>query len=167
MPSERSNPRTASDQGTESAYDSLLRRYGKAMLRIEELQAQLEAASTNDGPRGENAKSPQPGQERSPEVDQLLAKVEALEKRLGVSPENEAEAADTSREADSSSVSADEPTGETAQLRLQLNNLANQLAQTEALLQEAQGKTRSRRRRSRGTRARSKWKFWHRWSRRY
>ena len=141
MPSERSNPRTASDQGEESAYDSLLRRYGGAKLRIEELEAQLEAASTNEtaGASREDDKSAPPGQEPSTEVDRLLAKVEALEKRLGVSPE----------------------------MRLQLHSLANQLAETEALLLEAQGKTRSRRRRSRGTRDRSKWKFWHRWTRRY
>ena len=134
-------------------YDAVIRLYGEAMMRIGELEAQMfgvERRVTESENRGAS----------SSDFAELAEKVEALERRWGTSAGTE-----TSEHAsDTRPISAEddnllrEREEEISQLRLQVNSLTGQLAQTQEQLKSSQG-TRARRR-SRRRDSPPKWKFW-------
>ncbi len=131
------------------ARDALLRQYGQAMLKIGQLEAQVEQLTSQLQARARQeiySYGPAPVQDPQGLRD-LVEKVEALQKVIVHSPDR----ASGSTPSDTASLGAQtEGAGrrryeeERRQMRLQMNSLANQLAQTEEELEEVRG-SRSRR----------------------
>ena len=136
-------------------YDAVIRLYGEAMLRIGELEARLIGVERRGG-----AESGVQGAS-SFNVAELAEKVEALERRSGTSADTETSdpAGDTKPISAEDEAPLRELEEEISQLRLQLNSLTGQLAQTQEQLRSAQG-TRARRRSRSRRDSPPKWKFW-------
>lgn len=140
-----------SNEGS-AEYDVLLRKYGEAMLRISQLESQLDGIA-RDQQEG-NASSHSSSDVRSgisqPETVHALNRIEELETRAG----SEREVVTQERSTQSPLNGAD-----VAQLRLQVTSLANKLAQTEDELKSSQG-TRVKRRSHHKHKNGSTWAFW-------
>ena len=115
--------------GAESASDhnALLRRYGEAMVRIGDLEAELERLKARAGDptteAGHRASfEPDPSQRATAD---LAERIESLERRL---EDATADPPPTSETSEGSSPGS-EDAGDLGQLRLQVASLANQLAQ--------------------------------------
>ena len=130
-------------------YDTLMRRYGEAMLRIGQLEAQVDGLSKElqgTTVHGNSAVEPTLSQDAAGMVE-FLARIEALEKRvlseriedmekrLGISTESESgrDGADKSNEASSKDRSPSHNNGEEiAGMRFHIANLVSQLSKPES-----------------------------------
>ena len=151
---------TTQGPGDESPlnYNTLLRRYGEAMVRISELQDEVDRLERLAGDL-----VPEPADTTAMESQDQTG-VEDLERRLGRLERRVTEdapaAVSGTREDDGSSPG--EP-DDAVQLRLQLTSLASQLSQTQRELQEARpqrGRNRRRSRRESESGQRRWWRFW-------
>ena len=146
-----------------SAYDMLLIQYGEVMLRIGQLEAQVSQLTRQLQSRGEQdsyrggAYSPQ--QNRG--LQDLAEKVEALQNLISESPGQTRQPTperNTSAGDQISENEIDPHADELQQLRLQMNNLANQLVLTEEQLEEVRGQRSRGRGRRRKREPRPWWK---------
>ena len=157
---------TDSTRGSKE-YDGILRLYGEAMLRIGQLESQVQGAGWR---REEEAihrdgASEAPLQQRTLEYRSLLARIEALESSVGLSPGDEPR--QRSGDPTDQRPPADTPTqrhhiNQAANLRLQVAGLSTKLTQTEAELKELKASRIRRRSRTERGQANSKWNFWRR-----
>ena len=146
-------------------YDAIISRYGEAMLRIGQLESQLDGHGSRreDEDALVDGNSEAPRRRHSPDYRGLLKRIEALERPMGTSTGD-----DPGRESvglgDEHQTNDTSPPrkrrDEAAYLRLQIAGLNTKLTQTELELRELKA-TRSRRR-SRSDREpdNPKWKFW-------
>ena len=152
-------------------YDILVRRYQEAVVRICELEAQIDRLESRlrEGRIGDPANPEAAPRGQASGAAGLVARIEALESKVSGSASGErppsavgdADRASTSRSAPSSGQRSDEMT----QLRLQVANLAGQLARAEEQLNDVK-QTRVRRRRSSKSHRSRWWRFWQRSRRR-
>ena len=146
-------------------HDAILRRYGEAMLRIGQLESQVDGRGLQ---RPEEAihtggDSEAPLRQRSLEYRSLLARIEALESSVGISPGDEPErrsGGPTDQGPPVDTPAQGPHSDQAANLRVQISGLNAKLAQTEAELKELRAPRTRRRSRSERDRPKSKWKFW-------
>ncbi len=149
----RSTPsHAASDdlQPGAAAYNALLKQYGEAMIRIGQLELQLDhlTRQTPVSAGQPSAARARVAVEESSDIQALNARIESLQALITSIPQqNNATPAPTSAE-----------TEELRQMRLQMNNLSSQLQQTEQQLSSVQGGTHTRHTRRRGEHNRPLWK---------
>ena len=141
-----------------SDYNTLLRRYGEALVRISELQDEVNRLKRLAGDLAqEPAETTAVAGQGQPEVENLEKRLGDLERRVT----GDARAATSGRREDGE-PSGDEP-DDAGQLRIQISSLANRLSQAQQELEEAgeqKGRTRRRSRSRSGSDQRRWWRFW-------
>ena len=167
--------RTTRDRDADDpvGYDALVRRYGDAMLRIGQLEVEVdrlarrfqETVTDGVGPIGTGH------HEQMPDIKPILTRIEALEQRNLLARIEEMEyrlgsswARDSAEDSPAASEDGEAPAGqrdaEVSQFRLHIAGLSSQLKRTEDQLRDLQrsnGRHRSRNK--------SKWKLWRPWRR--
>ena len=158
-PSHQSLGRGAADP---SEYSALIPQYEDAIVRIRQLEVQIEGLKRQVRDISSGANSPDTSgllaRIEALERMSLIARMDSLENRVAGSPESE-------RPGDSGRPGRDDAPlrqydDEIAQLRFQIATLATQLARAEGQLKQVNGTRPGRRNLSRHSS--SKWKFWRR-----
>ncbi|MCH8207104.1 MAG: hypothetical protein IH956_08875 [Chloroflexi bacterium] len=142
-----------------SDYSTLLRRYGEAMVRMGELQDEVNRLKRLAGdPAPEPADTTRVGGQGQPGIEDLEKRLSVLERRVS----RDARSTTSGTRVDGN-PGGDEP-DDAGQLRLQLVSLANQLSRAQRELEQAgqeKGRTRRRSRSRSGSGQRRRWwSFW-------